>query len=94
MADFCIYKAWISVHTKPLFSNTKLIAVWRSACILHDTGLKFCQATVNFIKRIVHMYILTCKIYPINTQLAINKSVQLMSECNFELIVLNSRRVL
>ena len=57
-AEFCIYKAWILVHTKPLYSNTKLIAFWRNVCILHDTNLDFCQATVSYIKRIVHMFIL------------------------------------
>ena len=36
--SFCIYKAWILVHTKPLHSNANLIAFWRNACILHDTG--------------------------------------------------------
>ena len=37
--------SWILVHTKPLYSNAKLIALRRNACILHDTGLEFCQAT-------------------------------------------------
>ena len=62
MADFCIYKAWIFVHTKSLYSNAKLIAFWRNTSILHATGLKFCQATVSCIKRIVSVYtILTGK---------------------------------
>ena len=56
--SFCIYKAWILVHTKPLYSNAKLVAFWRNAYILNDTGLEFCQAAVSFIKRVVHMYIL------------------------------------
>ena len=60
-ADVLYNKAWTLVHTKPLYSNAKLIAFWRNACILHDTGLEFCQATVRSIKRIVHMYILTGK---------------------------------
>ena len=69
----CIYKALVLVHTKLLYSNVKLISFWRNACILHDTGLEFCQATVSSIKHIVHMYILlTGKIHPINTPLAIN----------------------
>ena len=46
------------VHAKPLYSNAKQIAFWRNACILHDTDLEFCQATVSSIKRIVHMYTL------------------------------------
>ena len=36
-----IYRACKLVHTKPLYSNAKLIAFWRTACILHDTGLEF-----------------------------------------------------
>ena len=44
-----MYKARILVHTKPLYSNAKLIAFWRNACILDDTGLEFCQATVSSI---------------------------------------------
>ena len=44
------------VHTKPLYSNAKLIAFWRNTCILHDTALEFCQATVSSIKCIVHMF--------------------------------------
>ena len=59
-----MYKAWILVHTKPLYSNAKLIAFWRNPCILHDTGLEFCQATVSSSKRIVHMYILVPNIHP------------------------------
>ena len=78
--NFYICKAWLFVYTKLLYSNAKLIAFWRNACILHDTGLQFCQATVSSIKRTVHMYILTGKIHPIHTQPAINLSVQLMSE--------------
>ena len=50
-----MYKAWALVHTKPLYINSKLIAFWKNACILHDTGLEFCQATVSSIKRVVHM---------------------------------------
>ena len=41
-SDFCIYKSWILVHTKPLYSNAKPIAFWRNACILHDTGFCLC----------------------------------------------------
>ena len=51
--NFCRYKAWILVHTKPLYSNAKLFAFWRNTCILHDTGLELSQATVSSIKRIV-----------------------------------------
>ena len=63
-------KAWILVHTKPLYSNVKLIAFWRNPCILHDIGLEFCQATISSIKGIVHIYILTGKItqYKPNSQ--------------------------
>ena len=82
-----MYKAWILVHTKPLYSNAKLIAFWRNACILHDTDLEFFQATVSSIKRVVHMYILTGKVHPIYTHLPINQSVQLMSEYKLALIV-------
>ena len=86
---FSIHKAWILVHTKPLYSNVKLIAFLRNACILQDTGLECCQATVSSFKRIVHMYsyILTGKIHPIFTQLGINQSIQLMSEYELALIV-------
>ena len=55
-----MYKAWILVHTKPLYSNSKLIVFWKNACILHGTFLEFCQATVS----LVHRYILTGKIHP------------------------------
>ena len=84
--NFCIYKARILVHVKPLYSNAKLIAFWRNACILHDTVLGFCQAT-KFFKRIVHMYILIGKRHPIYIQRVINKSVQLLSEYKLALIV-------
>ena len=47
---------------KPLYSNAKLIAFWKNACILHDTGLEFCQTTVSSIKRMVQLYILTGKV--------------------------------
>ena len=60
------------VHTKPLYSNAKLIAFWRNPCILHDTGLEFCQATLSFIKQIVHIYVVIVKILPTYTKLAIN----------------------
>ena len=43
-----------------------------NACVLHDTGLEFCQGTVGSIKRIVHMYIPKGKTKQIHTQLAIN----------------------
>ena len=71
---FCLYKAWILIHTKLLYSYAKLIALWGNACILHDTGLEFCQATVSStcMKRIIHMYILTGKVHPKYTPLAIN----------------------
>ena len=46
---FYIYKAWILVHTKLPYSNAKLIAFWRNACILHNIGLEFCQATVSSV---------------------------------------------
>ena len=26
------------IHTKSLYSNAKIIAFWRNACILHDIG--------------------------------------------------------
>ena len=45
---FCIL-----VRTKPLYRNAKLIEFWRNASVLHNTGLEFCQATVNSIKRMV-----------------------------------------
>ena len=70
MAEFCIYKALILVHNKPLYSNVILIAFWRNACILH--GLEFCRATVSSIKRTVHMCIPTGNLNPIYTKLAIN----------------------
>ena len=50
----------------------KLITYWRNTCILHDTGLGFCQATVSSIKRIVHMYILTGEMHLIYTKNATN----------------------
>ena len=59
------------------------MAFWRNACILHDTGLEFCQATVSSIKRIVRMYILTGKIHPTGDKLIL----QLMSEYKLALIV-------
>ena len=49
-ADF-LYKVWILVRTKPLYRNAKLIEFWRNASVLHNTGLEFCKATVNSIKR-------------------------------------------
>ena len=40
--------------------------------MLHNTELEFCQVIVSSVKRIVYMYILTCEIHSIHTQLAIN----------------------
>ena len=48
------YKAWILVHTNPLYSNSKQIAFWKkkqqqkTECILHDTGLELCQNNCKF----------------------------------------------
>ena len=44
-------------------ADSKLIAFWKNARILQATGLEFCQAIVSSIKRMVHRYILTGKIY-------------------------------
>ena len=44
---FCKYKAEILHATKPLYSNPKLIAYWRNACILHGIVSEFCPATVS-----------------------------------------------
>ena len=71
---------WIFVYIKlrywfiqkPHYSDAKLIAFWRNACILYNTRLEFCQAAVSSIMRIVHMSIPTGKIHSIYTQLAIN----------------------
>ena len=41
--------------------------------------LEFCQATVSAFKPIVHIHILTGKIYPISIQLAINQPVHPVS---------------
>ena len=41
------------VHTKLLYSNSKLIVFWKITRILHDIGLEFCQSTVNSVKRTV-----------------------------------------
>ena len=66
MAEFLYIKLgyWF-IH-----SNAKPTVFWRNACILHDTGLEFYQATVSS-KHKVHMYIPTGKIQPIYTQLMI-----------------------
>ena len=79
----------INLHERmlPLYSNAKRIAFWRNACIVHDTGLEFCQAAVSYIKCIVHMYILTGEIYTMYAQLTINQSVQLISVYQLALIV-------
>ena len=56
---------WYSIYPIVGFLNSctlqknVTLAFWRNACILHDTGLEFFQATVSSIKCIVHMYILT-----------------------------------
>ena len=41
---------------------------------MHDIGLQFCQTTVNSIKRIVHMYIVTGKIHPVYPASILRKS--------------------
>ena len=48
--------SYLFFYTKPLYSNAKLTAFLRNACILRDTCLGFTQATVISILRIVHMY--------------------------------------
>ena len=50
LLSFCACKVLILVHTKPMYSISKLVASWKNACILHDTGLKFCQATVKRVR--------------------------------------------
>ena len=84
--NFCTYKAWILVHTIPLYSNLKLIAFWKYACILHDTGLELCHATVSSIKRIVHRYIQTYKVHPTRDTLICAIDVRI---CLFYGIVIN-----
>ena len=44
------------IKKKTLYSTPKLIAFWRSACILHGTVFGFCLATVIYVKRTVNKY--------------------------------------